>query len=158
VKTDPSQRKGGRGRQDPPYDVLAGQYIRAVMDGRPPGAVCRYKFGLTQGQWQVRRTWLGKTGWLPPGDPVRDGRAAGGYDEAWLEAALELYGAKLAEREERAEQQRQGEQAREARWAEVAATRAYWENVVIPGRPARQRALAQQRTAELSDLVFDILG
>lgn len=81
-----------------PYDLLASQYIRAVMDGRPPGAVCRHKFKMTVRQWQERRTNLSRTGWLPPGDPVRDGRLCGAYDEAWVETALAMVSARLSER------------------------------------------------------------
>ncbi len=151
-------RVGGRGKQDPPYHLLVGQYIRAVMDGRPPAAVCRYKFGLTQSQWEDRRRVLSRDGWLPAGDPVQDGLAKGAYSQEWLDLALEMYGEQL-ERVEAARVgallvERLGASRRAAR-EEAAAVRVEQRD---QQRRARQRALALAAVAEQANLVFDIIG
>ncbi len=156
---------GGRGKQDPPYALLVGQYIRAVMDGRPPAAVVRYKFKLSASQWDDRRRVLSKTGWLPPGDPVRDGAAGGFYDQAWLDEALELYGAKLEQIEaarvgkllvERLGASRRA--AREEAEAAAAVVRDERRQLRDDAARVRQRALAWKAVQERSKLVFDIIG
>ena len=81
-----------------PFDLLAMTYIHAVERGYPPGKTVRQKFRLTEKQWEHRRIHMGRLGWLPPGDPVRDGRAQGTYDARWIEAAWAGWEAKLQER------------------------------------------------------------
>jgi len=81
-----------------PFDLLAMTYIHAVERGYPPAKTVRQKFRLTEKQWEHRRIHMGKLGWLPPGDPVRDGRARGSYDARWVRAAWAGWEAKLQER------------------------------------------------------------
>lgn len=81
-----------------PFDLLAMTYIHAVERGYPPAKTVRQKFRLTDKQWEHRRIHMGKLGWLPAGDPVRDGRARGGYSKAWVNAAWAGWEAKLRQR------------------------------------------------------------
>lgn len=81
-----------------PYDVLAIAYLKAVEEGVPPSQALRQQFGFSVKASQWRREWMGRTGWLPVGDPVTDERLCGMYDKEWLAGARAMVAAKLAER------------------------------------------------------------
>ncbi len=130
-----------------PFDLLAATYIQAVADRRPPGAVCRAKFGLSEKQWEHRRQHMSVYRWLPAGDPVRDGRMTGIYDDAWIEHAQELVRRKLADRAEVL-------RARAAAEEDRALARASREHMARLRREVRQARQARRAPAEPAQTLF----